>query len=38
MAIFARESCFGIVAIDLAHRSLAERACRPAVVDRMDDA
>jgi hypothetical protein len=38
MAIFVRESSFGILAIDLAHRGLAEPTRRPAVVDRIDDA
>jgi hypothetical protein len=38
MAIFAARVCFGIVAIELAHRGVAERARRPAVVNRMDDA
>jgi hypothetical protein len=38
MAIFLREISFGVPGIDLAHRGLAERSCRAAVVDRIDDA
>jgi len=38
MAISVRMGSSGILAIDLTHRRLAERAHRPAVVDWIDDA
>jgi hypothetical protein len=37
-AHFVREGWLGLLAIDCAHRDLAERPRRPAVVDLMNDA